>query len=86
MTHTPSGVAWTALIVAILALILGWAAFNRAGVDLEEIVKQEVQEAVQEVEEEYQEAERAFRDEASDVLIDAGTDVSVDGDPNNVGE
>ena len=81
-----NGVAWTALIVAIIALILGWTAFNRSGVDLEDMIQQEVQEAAQEIEEEYQEGERAVRDSTSDALIEAGSDVAVDSDPNNAGE
>ena len=44
-SNTTSGVAWLALIVAALALVLAWTAFNRAGVDLEEMVAQEVEEA-----------------------------------------
>ena len=30
----PSVVAWLAMIIAILALILAWMAYNRAGEDL----------------------------------------------------
>lgn len=40
-------VAWAALIASIIALILAWAAFNRAGEDLENQVQREVQDALQ---------------------------------------
>lgn len=40
-------VAWAALIVSIIALILAWAAFNRTGEDLEEQIQREVQDALQ---------------------------------------
>ncbi len=42
-------ISWIALIIAIVALILGWTAFNRAGQDVLPTVEQETQEAVRTV-------------------------------------
>lgn len=84
--NTTNGVAWTALVIAIIALILGWTAFNRAGADLGDMIQQEVEKATEEIEKEYQEAEREVREETSDALFEAGADVSTDEDPNNAGE
>lgn len=42
------GLAWTALIVAIVALILGWVAYNRTGEDLEQQIQDAVAEALEE--------------------------------------
>lgn len=63
-----STIAWIALIISILAVILAWTAFNRAGADLEEIVQMEVEQAVMEIEESYQQAEEAARDGATNTL------------------
>ena len=42
-----SAVAWIALIVAILALILGWIAYNRTGEDLENQIQTQVRRLLQ---------------------------------------
>lgn len=86
MEKTASGVAWTALIVAIISLVLGWTAFNRSGTDLGDMVQQEAQEVARETEQNYQQVEQATRRETSEVLFDAAADVSVDSDPNTAGE
>lgn len=39
-----NALVWLALIIGILALILAWSAFNRAGADLEDEVMEEVTE------------------------------------------
>ena len=39
-----NALVWLALIIGILALILAWSAFNRAGTDLEDEVMEEVDE------------------------------------------
>lgn len=70
MEKKPSTVAWTALIISVLALVLAWTAFNRAGQDLEAIVAEQVEEAAMEMEEAAKEAARAA-DEAADEAIDA---------------
>ena len=81
-----SGVAWTALIVAIIALILAWSAFNRAGADIGDIVERQVRESTQELEQRYQQLELRVRDNTSEELQEAASDVSTDTDPNNVGD
>jgi len=61
-----AAVAWIALIAAILALILAWVAYNRTGVDLEEQIQMEVEEAVDEVN--LEEAVSDIQQGASDAL------------------
>lgn len=56
-TQRGSAVAWVALIVSIVALILAWLAFNRAGEDLEALIEQEVNQAVLELQTEVDELE-----------------------------
>jgi predicted metal-dependent hydrolase len=81
-----SGVAWTALIVAIIALILGWSAFNRAGADIGDMVEQQVRESTQDLEQRYQQLELRVRDNTSSGLQEAADDAATDTDPNNVGD
>ena len=64
-TTNSNGVAWTALVVAIVALILAWSAYNRAGVDLEDQAAAAVDEAAEEVDQAADEAAQAA-DEAED--------------------
>lgn len=44
MRNNGNALAWLALIVAILALILAWSAFNRSGEDVQETVDDVVEE------------------------------------------
>jgi cytoskeletal protein RodZ len=37
---------WIALIIAIIALILAWVAYNRTGVDLEQQIQDQVEESI----------------------------------------
>lgn len=69
-----SAVAWIALIVAILALVLGWIAYNRTGEDLENQIQTRVTEALNAAENAAQDAEKA---------VDAGPD-GVDEDDTDV--
>lgn len=85
-TNTNSGLATFALIIAIIALIFSWVAFNRSGADLGEVVEREVEQATMEIRAEYQELEANVRTETSESLENAAEDVSVDGDVNNAGE
>lgn len=50
-----SVVAWIALIVAIIALTLGWVAFNRTGEDLENKIQQQVEQRTQDLQQGAQE-------------------------------
>lgn len=40
------GVAWLALIIGVIALLLAWSSYNRTGGDLEAEVKERVREAL----------------------------------------
>jgi len=69
-----SVVAWIALIVGIIALIIAWMAYNRAGVDLEQQIQTQVEESMRAAEDATQDASDA---------IDAGPD-GVDEDDTDV--
>lgn len=43
------GVAWLALFIAIVALIVAWLAYNRSGEDLENRIQNQVEQSVQEI-------------------------------------
>ena len=73
MENNSNGVAWTALIIGIIALVLAWSAFNRAGQDIEEIVEQEIEQMSEELRDEFQKMEDAARQETSDAL-EAGSE------------
>lgn len=81
MTSDQNGVVtWIALITAILALILAWSAFNRAGKDLEEMVADQVEEAVAEVRDEYEAAEDATLEATADTLEAGAAGLNVTAD------
>ena len=69
-----SVVAWIALIIAAIALILGWIAYNRTGADLEDQIQTQVQQGLNA-------AEGAA--ETTEEAIDAGPD-GVDEDDTDV--
>lgn len=69
---TASGVAWLALIIAVISLSLAWIAYNRSGVDLEEQVKREVEQAVTKAEKARREAENAGRAATGTVINESG--------------
>ena len=69
-----SAVAWIALIIAIIALVLGWIAYNRTGEDLENQIRTQVEQGLNTAEEATQDATNA---------IDAGPD-GVDEDDTDV--
>ena len=69
-----SAVAWIALLVAAVALILAWIAYNRTGTDLEDQIKTQVQSSLNAAEQTTQDASDA---------IDAGPD-GVDEDDTDV--
>ena len=68
--NSASGVAWTALVLAVVALILSWTAFNRSGQDVLPTVTDEVEEAADRAE---QELDEEFVDEN-----EAGDEVETD--------
>lgn len=45
-TKTNSGLAIIAVLIAVLALIVAWLAYNRAGEDLEQQVNESIQEVL----------------------------------------
>lgn len=67
-----SGVAWLALIIAIVSLSLAWVAYNRSGADLEEQIKREVNQAITKAEEARQAAENAGRAAGGAVINESG--------------
>ncbi len=46
-SNNNNGVAWAGLVIAVLALIVAWSAFNRAGQDLVPTVVDESEEAAE---------------------------------------
>ena len=71
-------IAWVALITAILALILAWTAFNRAGADLEAMMAAQIKEAAKETAE--------VTDDAADATLEATADtLEVSADALNAG-
>ncbi|MES2630391.1 MAG: hypothetical protein V4611_00320 [Patescibacteria group bacterium] len=72
--RTASAVAWAALIVGIVALILAWMAYNRAGADLEQQIQTQVEKSLN--------ATQDATQDASDA-VDAGPD-GVDEDDTDV--
>lgn len=69
-----SAVAWIALIVGVIALILAWMAYNRTGADLEQQIQDTVNQSLNTAEDATQNASDA---------IDAGPD-GVDEDDTDV--
>lgn len=79
-------VAWTAIVIAVLAMIFSWAAFNRSGTDVSQIVQEEVNDALVDFETRYEQLENDVRQTTSENLEKAAEDVSTDEAPNTVGE
>ena len=50
-------VAWTAIVVAVLAMVFSWVAFNRSGVDVDQVVEQKFDNALVDFETRYQRLE-----------------------------
>lgn len=76
-TNRPSGVAWAALILAILAIIIGWMAYNRTGKDLEDSASEAIDNTSQQVEESTGEAGEAVQDSTD--AVEGGVDTGPDG-------
>lgn len=71
-----SAVAWSALIVGILALAFAWTAFTRTG-DLDNRIRQQVQESVQGVQQGNQE-QQDTTETVPDTTNPDGTDAAPD--------
>jgi F0F1-type ATP synthase membrane subunit b/b' len=76
--------AWLALLIAILALVLAWVAYNRTGDDLEKKIQTQVQQGIDKTQNATQDAANATQDTAQDAAqsIDEGPD-GVDNDDTN---
>ena len=67
-----------AIVVSIAALIIGWTAFNRTGEDLSDVIRMEVETAVDDAAESIENATEAARDESAEALRDTADDVDPD--------
>lgn len=76
-----SAVAWTALVIAIISLVIAWMAYNRSGRDLEDRINDAIENASQQVEDASQEAGEDAQQgtDAVEEGIDAGPDGQDDG-------
>jgi len=71
-THTKqNGTLWLVAIVSILALVIGWAAFNRSGDDLTTEIQQESNELGAETSENYNEAATEIESGADSMAMSA---------------
>jgi hypothetical protein len=70
-----SVVAWIALVISIIALIIAWMAYNRTGADLEKQIQIQVEKGINAAEDATQDASDA---------VDAGPD-GVDEDDTDTG-
>jgi len=73
-----NGLVWTTLVIAIIALILAWVAYNRTGVNIEEQVQAEINEAFAELNIELDTLERQIREGTADTLQDGADEVRTD--------
>lgn len=76
---------WTALIVALLALILAWVAFNRTGVDVQAAIEAETERRTAELRAEFESLEQELRDRTAAQLEDAAQDVETDENATSTG-
>lgn len=93
MNSTTTTVAWIALLVALIALVLSWTAFNRSGVDVEQLVQEQVSEATAKMDAQYQQFEARVRADtaaglrnSADTLDKAAADAATDSAPSTPGE
>ena len=68
-------VSWIALIIALIAVVLAWVAFNRTGVDIEAIIREEAEQRAAELRIDFEELERDLRNSTSDQLQEAADEV-----------
>lgn len=64
-----------AFIVSILALILAWVAFNRTGVDFEEVIQREMNDAMIEINADLEELQESARENAAQQLRESAEEV-----------
>lgn len=68
MNGSAQAISIVALIVALVALVLGWMAYNRTGEDVEAMVEREIDEARVEFEASLDDLEATLRQSASDAI------------------
>lgn len=76
-----SAVAWTALVLAILSLVIAWMAYNRSGKDLEDTVSDRIESGAHQIDEAAEDAGDAAQDatDATERGLDTGPDGVDDG-------
>lgn len=76
-----SAVAWTALVLALLSLVIAWLAYNRSGKDLEDTVGDNLQNGAQQINNAADDAGDAAQDatDATERELDTGPDGVDDG-------
>lgn len=75
---TSKSLSTVAIVVALVALIMAWMAYNRTGVDFEEVIQREVSESMVEINANIQELQDAARESAADQLRESAEDVDTE--------
>lgn len=86
MQNTSQIMAVIALIIALIAVVLAWMAFNRTGVNVETAIQRQVDEAVLEINTNFEQMELRLREEAAARMRETAEEVETDNNTNNVGE
>lgn len=71
-------VGWTALVFALIALVLAWVAFNRSGADIEAIIQEEAERRTAEFQTNFDALEADLRAQMAEQLDNAADDVATD--------
>lgn len=73
-------VSWVALIIALIAVVLSWVAFNRGGADIETIIREQAEQAAAELRVDFETLEQDLRQSTANQLEDAANEVETDED------
>ncbi|MEX0913011.1 MAG: hypothetical protein WDZ56_00615 [Candidatus Paceibacterota bacterium] len=79
MNNTSQIIAVLALIIALIALVLAWTAFNRTGADFEEVVQREVDQAMIEMNTNLEQFERSYRESLTDDMRERASTSTLEG-------
>lgn len=71
-------VGWIALILSIVAIVMAFVAFNRAGADVEAIIQEEAERAAAEFRVDFEALEQELREATANQLQNAADDVETD--------
>lgn len=71
-------VSVAALVISFIAIIMAWTAYNRTGVDFEEVIQREVNESMVEINANLQELEEVARENAAQQLRESAEEVDTD--------